>query len=1769
MEKRRYIRRMLRMAALAVGMVLTGGASVWGQTVTEIEPDHEITDVLYVIPSRDKEVTFQANGEDPGIDGYVRWYTQTEGGEPSTTYIENTGRNTTFDEYDNGYVWYNTGNQRLGYTGITCNFPENVIENGVTLVYDASSVQPVVDRDGNRVTSVTPRSIGIRHIYQIRDANDRARELSEKRTALQDLDLRGNDLTALAEATDKSHYVLNSYEVYTPKGGTTNFRLPENLDNYYVDNTPSEATQVRYTINIYDGSWNNSQETSTTSRNIINNILKQEFSDDAEKAYILVEVSAGGRNATWYPVSFITVTLVDYAEALTAEDLEDALNDPDKAQHYQDRDEDELERNTTKYEQLVYIPFEFDREIISISRKELKTTNNFATTPFEINGVKATSYYAFGNPAEYANKYLDRVKVAKGEYSLFRTLNYPGISKGEVTISSRDDANYNDYFITGGYRRTMVDRLWEKTVDSGNTQSGYFMYVDASEVPGVITQLPIDGLCPNTSLIVNAWICDMSWQPGNGATRADVGFTLKKKNNDGTEIILAKYYSGTLNPKPAGSNGEHASTNPNDFAKWQQVSFKFSFTNIEVSTEDQYILEISSNCESSTGADFGIDEISLYRTLPNISVQRESACEYSTLKVSSDYETLLKNMGWNLNPDVLADAELTDVNIRKFRYGLMGSDPSIWADGSVSQNNELSRYLGNVYFGFVEEPTVSGSNPDDWVTVNKRAMENTGVDKNKYALYKSIRVAVPTNGITNPSASQSDYVTTDPAEAQRREYMLNVRAMHDFVADVNNTNYSYWDNNEEAQGVATELETALETLWNDTVGDADADAIVANSSGELNLYEQSVIKLFNFLGIPRVRCPWRDENATTLYLNAIEVGNTDLHFAGEIIEGQETPADGKYWVVLFSAVDVANAENSNSPVVTVSDDCTLKSEFYVVPSITIAVDTKVATGGVTCVGSIHTLSANLMVADVDEVGNVVSADMVPFDTKYPGEDYTFDWYLGSEDDYNKITEKHNEDLQSIIEKLRDGLEESTGSFDSEDVKNSSSLSQDEKTLLNGLLGDETHEPLLITGKTVSFRWVEKLMAIPYVPIIEEDASGGLDEEKIIKLFCTKPQELTLNAESNVPELSFGFSEVDYPDDVELFNAPLRLGLRHIKDNVRLSNIPIREDITFGVEGDGHSLQELGEDSRALFLRNTSSTYTEVGTLNELYVDANEENNNTQPNELSFTFKNPSGGLILAELFEEGGTYDLYVPFGEYDANGDLIPNSCEGYAILRIKVVPEYLTWTGEGSTWYNDEESWTISTSDELYGKVENTVSTPSFSPLYFTKITVLGSDENISTALNELKLEDERSYEKKTLDFTAMKVTGETTNIQYDMAVANDAGSDIRPYYGNWVDQIYFKPNATLYRQDYLTYNKAWVDFEMTKGTPYWMASPLKDVYAGDMYAPSSNGQENHQAFSDITYNDNINGRWELPFYQKAWDKAITYSNVDNPYVDTPAEGSTTEVDAVQSNWSIEYNDVWVPYSIGKGFYARVEEKSALVRLPKADPSYTYETKALSPVGTRTNSGQLADKTSFTVDLTEDVDGDGTHFLVGNPYMAYLDMNKFFSETNLNVLAKKYWTLAEDGSETAAVGTPDVEWTGGAEAGYIAPMRAFFVEKAQGVTDETALEITFSPDMVADKETATTTTLATKSYEATNPQLILTASSKQGKSVSVVTKRSDASNQYESDKDAVTLLDSELDAPTVYTVAGNYAAAVNAIHDYKNVPLTTRMCRWVSMPMRTKKSN
>lgn len=383
-------------------------------------------------------------------------------------------------------------------------------------------------------------------------------------------------------------------------------------------------------------------------------------------------------------------------------------------------------------------------------------------------------------------------------------------------------------------------------------------------------------------------------------------------------------------------------------------------------------------------------------------------------------------------------------------------------------------------------------------------------------------------------------------------------------------------------------------------------------------------------------------------------------------------------------------------------------------------------------------------------------------------------------------------------------------------------------------------------------------------------------------------------------------------------------------------------------------------------------------------------------------------------------------------------------------------------------------------------------------------------------------------------------------------------------------------MYRQDYLDYEKAWVDFEMEAGKPYWMSAPLQNVYAGDMYAPSDNGRQETAAFTDITYKGKhekatTNSRWKPAFYQKAWDKAIRYAASDADDNGEPTDDEIANINAVKSNWSIEYNDVTVPYSLGKGFYSLVEYKNTngttgnvLVRLPKADTEYKYETKtrALTDIE-KSSSGRLADG-SISIDLSkedtgmtqEDVDGDGTHFLVGNPYMAYLDMKAFFDNNpNLN---RKFWTLdRKEGS--IVVGTPDIsDWSGsdvngyhdhtnGTTQSYVAPMTAFFVELKENVTTKT---IEFTTDMMAAKPT-TTDNVYTKSYSASNPILTLTAERGETRSVARLLTSDKGHDAYEASEDAVLLLDSELDAPMVYTVAGDVAAQFNTLRSIKNVPL------------------
>lgn len=228
------------------------------------------------------------------------------------------------------------------------------------------------------------------------------------------------------------------------------------------------------------------------------------------------------------------------------------------------------------------------------------------------------------------------------------------------------------------------------------------------------------------------------------------------------------------------------------------------------------------------------------------------------------------------------------------------------------------------------------------------------------------------------------------------------------------------------------------------------------------------------------------------------------------------------------------------------------------------------------------------------------------------------------------------------------------------------------------------------------------------------------------------------------------------------------------------------------------------------------------------------------------------------------------------------------------------------------------------------------------------------------------------------------------------------------------------------------------------------------------------------------------------------------------------------------------------------------------------------------RINAGKLADNEPIEVVLTDAngtkewwntdngtvraiADGDGKHFLLGNPYMYPLDIARFLKGNE--ILEQKYWTL--DVKEGLVVGTPDVAWENGditdaTPGAVIAPMQAFFVElkdaaqtKAEGTVTGADLKVVhFDPSMMQGEPETASSSLCTAM--AKNPVLRLTAERDAYRSTALLTRQDGAANSYEADKDAVILLDTELEEiPQVYTIAGTRAVGVNVARRIDQIPL------------------
>lgn len=703
------------------------------------------------------------------------------------------------------------------------------------------------------------------------------------------------------------------------------------------------------------------------------------------------------------------------------------------------------------------------------------------------------------------------------------------------------------------------------------------------------------------------------------------------------------------------------------------------------------------------------------------------------------------------------------------------------------------------------------------------------------------------------------------------------------------------------------------------------------------------------------------------------------------------------------------------------------------------------------------------------------------------------------------------------------------------------------------------------------------------------------------LLCPGAIPVSLRVMKDGPQLNFGFNDVDYPFNDGSYEASLRIGLPQL-EKLKASKGYLKVPLHSATMRDGTAITEpltFIDDSKAPAVNSKSvivastndplwetKLNTQVATLENEELPAFDKKTQTT---LNLKFENDA-----VANFHEGYYYVLRFAYEKRAASAGT--TNCPGESYLKLKIVPEFITWTptadgGMNANWNNDA-NWHRSSSTELYddkytdylaygssmsGTPTSAKDIPtqnSYVPMKFTKVTI-GN-------LNGLPFPDLGNVVYRSTNQIATKLTNGKGNeatkyIQYDiMAFWNEADANkgfdaegnlkCEKFYGNTCHQIYFKPQGELRDQCYLVYDKAWVEKELEPNKWYTMASPLQYIYAGDMYVPAKDGRQETKAFTDITFDTNVYSRSKYPVYQRAWMKSdvkeITPKS-DYPASHYPSVAAPENVDMNLGYWSHVYNRVDESYAAdgtfggfsikaGNALLPKDKTKKALLRLPKEDTSYQYFDYNGSttpggkpvPVDKKNSYGKLLvafnNEEKHLAEKTQSLgtDNNSGFYLVANPYTCSISMAKFF-EANTG-LQKAIW-MVENG-EVKAISNAELDKQNYA----IQPTQSFFVKKKEGKMVE---NVRFTSAMYVDRTITPGLLMASdyvKSIEAT------TENSSGQTSKARIALRPEASADYDDQEDVDLLYDQNLkDVPQVYTVAGNEAVAVNAVPELSWIPL------------------
>lgn len=671
-----------------------------------------------------------------------------------------------------------------------------------------------------------------------------------------------------------------------------------------------------------------------------------------------------------------------------------------------------------------------------------------------------------------------------------------------------------------------------------------------------------------------------------------------------------------------------------------------------------------------------------------------------------------------------------------------------------------------------------------------------------------------------------------------------------------------------------------------------------------------------------------------------------------------------------------------------------------------------------------------------------------------------------------------------------------------------------------------------------------------IPIANTITVGGQQYD-----ICTDPMMFPLTIVKDGPRIYTGFKDVTYPDE----SRNLRIGLPQIKaiiakaDGKLLVPMTRMEDAeSVTLENDGKVwISETNDPNMTL----TSGQAQHIATVTTATIDKNDAT-------IGIRFNDDA-----ATRLREGYMYELNFSFSKIESSASA---TCPGEVFINLLVVPEYTTWMPSAATnaMWNHDTNWLRSSPDEIcsanYARYSGE-RTAAYLPMKFTKVTIPTLTDRIYPNLGEIS-------------YRANGIANGYGNIAYDMitkwtdntADHSDAGDGIfgcEKWKGNLCDQIYFKPEAELLFASHLTYNKAYVEKKLTPNTWSVMSSPLKQTYAGDLYVPANNGQEQSEAFKEMTYSESMNNRNAYPIYQRSWDGDVQQVIDNTTFYKANHDGQieeTTgnEITLNSAYWTHVYNKVDEAYAKGKAFAVKAGDKYtegaknnsfALIRLPKADTQYSYydsqsNTNVSATVQKTADNYRMQlgdDANDHTMQLlqplNQNVHEGNSYHLVGNPYPSSLSMYRFLKANT--AFERSVWTFA-DGKFTAHAIDTSLDYDKKKDV-IIPPTQAFFVKVKSAET--VPVNVLFNASMLINR-------WVTGGEKALTPQptIILSTSDGTRSSQSKLIVSAEASRDYVEGEDVDMLGEGNIaEIAQAYSVAGSQAVALNATDDIDWMPI------------------